>query len=54
MNLPRPGTGVHGPAIHWPSVRGRARADRGPLALVAAVVLWRRGRRESAVWFVVS
>ncbi|GAA0234810.1 FtsX-like permease family protein [Cryptosporangium japonicum] len=27
------------PAVHWPSVRGRARADRGPLALVAAVVL---------------
>ncbi len=27
------------PAVHWPSVRGRARADRGPLSLVAAVVL---------------
>ncbi|MCA2219470.1 ABC transporter permease [Jidongwangia harbinensis] len=26
------------PAIHWPSVRGRARADAGPLLLVAAVV----------------
>ncbi|MFI5953248.1 FtsX-like permease family protein [Cryptosporangium sp. NPDC051539] len=25
--------------IHWPSVRGRARADVGPLGLVAAVVL---------------
>jgi putative ABC transport system permease protein len=25
--------------IHWPSVRGRARADLGPLLLVAAVVL---------------
>ncbi|MEV4352527.1 ABC transporter permease, partial [Actinoplanes sp. NPDC049596] len=27
------------PAIHWASVRGRARAGAGPLALVAAVVL---------------
>ncbi|WP_332107787.1 hypothetical protein [Phytohabitans flavus] len=27
------------PAIHWPSVRGRGRADAGPLALVAAVVV---------------
>ncbi|MFI5954812.1 FtsX-like permease family protein [Cryptosporangium sp. NPDC051539] len=27
------------PVVHWPSVRGRARADRGPLALVAGVVL---------------
>lgn len=26
------------PAPHWPSVRGRARADAGPLLLVAAVV----------------
>ncbi|GAA4452221.1 FtsX-like permease family protein [Phytohabitans houttuyneae] len=26
------------PALHWPSVRGRARADAGPLLLVAAVV----------------
>ncbi|WP_127505960.1 FtsX-like permease family protein [Actinoplanes solisilvae] len=26
------------PAVHWPSVRGRARADAGPLLLVAAVV----------------
>jgi putative ABC transport system permease protein len=26
------------PAIHWPSVRGRARADAGPLLLAAAVV----------------
>ena len=25
-------------ALHWPSVRGRARADAGPLALVAGVV----------------
>jgi putative ABC transport system permease protein len=25
--------------LHWPSIRGRARADLGPLALVAAVVL---------------
>ena len=25
-------------SLHWPSVRGRARADAGPLALVAAVV----------------
>ncbi|TQS43492.1 FtsX-like permease family protein [Cryptosporangium phraense] len=27
------------PAVHWPSVRGRARADAGPLTLVAGVVL---------------
>ncbi|WP_433303253.1 FtsX-like permease family protein [Actinoplanes sp. CA-030573] len=27
------------PALHWPSIRGRARADAGPLLLVAAVVL---------------
>ncbi|MGN9909349.1 FtsX-like permease family protein [Phytohabitans sp. LJ34] len=27
------------PAIHWPSVRGRARADTGPLLLAAAVVV---------------
>ncbi|MFI5960271.1 FtsX-like permease family protein [Cryptosporangium sp. NPDC051539] len=27
------------PAVHWPSVRGRARADAGPLGLVAGVVL---------------
>jgi putative ABC transport system permease protein len=27
------------PAIHWPSVRGRARADSGPLVLAAAVVV---------------
>lgn len=26
------------PALHWPSIRGRARADAGPLLLVAAVV----------------
>ena len=26
------------PAPHWPSVAGRARADAGPLALVAVVV----------------
>ncbi|MBB6471770.1 FtsX-like permease family protein [Sphaerisporangium rubeum] len=27
------------PVLHWPSVRGRARADAGPLLLVAAVVV---------------
>jgi putative ABC transport system permease protein len=27
------------PALHWPSIRGRAVADRGPLLLVAGVVL---------------
>jgi putative ABC transport system permease protein len=27
------------PALHWPSIRGRARADAGPLLLVAGVVL---------------
>jgi putative ABC transport system permease protein len=27
------------PALHWPSIRGRARTDRGPLLLVAGVVL---------------
>jgi len=27
------------PALHWPSVRGRARADAGPLVLAAAVVI---------------
>ncbi|GAA2512991.1 FtsX-like permease family protein [Winogradskya humida] len=26
------------PAVHWPSVRGRARADAGPLTLAAVVV----------------
>ncbi|WP_460492157.1 hypothetical protein [Dactylosporangium cerinum] len=26
------------PALHWPSIRGRARADAGPLLLAAAVV----------------
>ncbi|WP_308201192.1 FtsX-like permease family protein [Paractinoplanes maris] len=26
------------PALHWPSIRGRARADAGPLLLVACVV----------------
>jgi len=33
LTRPRP------PAIHWPSVRGRARADAGPLLLAAAVVM---------------
>jgi putative ABC transport system permease protein len=33
LSRPRP------PAIHWPSVRGRARADAGPLLLAAAVVV---------------
>lgn len=27
------------PAVHWPSVRGRARADTGPLLLAAVVVV---------------
>jgi putative ABC transport system permease protein len=35
MNLPA----LHPPALHWPSIRGRARADRGPLLLAAGVVL---------------
>ncbi|MGI5240237.1 FtsX-like permease family protein [Dactylosporangium sp. CA-139066] len=26
------------PALHWPSIRGRARADAGPLLLAAAIV----------------
>ena len=30
---------LRGPALHWPSIRGRARADAGPLVLVAGVVL---------------
>lgn len=30
---------LRAPAIHWPSVRGRARADAGPLLLAAAVVV---------------
>ncbi|GIM89158.1 FtsX-like permease family protein [Paractinoplanes toevensis] len=32
-------TARHRLSLHWPSVRGRARADFGPLLLVAAVVL---------------
>jgi putative ABC transport system permease protein len=31
-------SGLHLPALHWPSIRGRARADAGPLLLVAIVV----------------
>lgn len=34
MKLPR----LRPPALHWPSIRGRARADAGPLLLAAAVV----------------
>ncbi|MEV0133318.1 FtsX-like permease family protein [Dactylosporangium sp. NPDC050688] len=34
MNRPR----LRPPALHWPSIRGRARADAGPLLLAAAVV----------------
>ncbi|WP_327003579.1 hypothetical protein OHA72_52370 [Dactylosporangium sp. NBC_01737] len=34
MKRPR----LHPPALHWPSIRGRARADAGPLLLAAAVV----------------
>jgi putative ABC transport system permease protein len=33
------GSRLQRPSLHWPSIRGRARADRGPLALVAGVVL---------------
>lgn len=35
----RPHAALYRPALHWPSVRGRARTDRGPLLLVAGVVL---------------